>query len=802
MSLSLKKTLLLTLLGVAPFTGAYAQNSFIAKSIKVEGLERISKETVLNDLGIHTGEKVDAAETNEAIKSLYSSGFFKNVQLYQDGNSLIVKVSERPAISAVDFDGNDKIKNDDMKKVLREAGLDVGNIANPEILFQVKQSLLMQYALMGYYSTTVDIQEVKEARNRVAIKINIAEGKTATVRRINVIGNKAFSQSELLDNITFKTPSIWNLWGLFTSKADYSPTNMQSSTEDLNNYYMNNGYLDFKVTSHQASLSPNKENAFIAFDVSEGEVYKVSKVSLEGKFVIAKADLEKLISFKAGDTFSRQKVLDSAKAITQALGDKGYAFANVNPVPNVDKDNKTVALTFYIDPGKKVYINQINFLGNNVTNDYVYRRQMQYFESGVYNQSMIDQSKIKLQRMPFVQDVTVKKVPVPGSDDLVNMDYDIKERSANTVSASIGYSQLYNFMIGGNLSLPNIQGTGNQFSIGANLSSVYQSLNMSYTDPYFTQSGISQTISTYLSRTDYDDTSIASYRLNQYGANLGYSIPTSAFDSISVGGGVDHTQVLQPSGGTSSILEWFVNQNGGQTSFNTFTVNLGWNHNSTNRAFFPTEGTTLGLNGTVSVPGISDLQWYKVTGSAGFFHPIVGDVTLSVKGGIGYGNGYGSTEYLPFFQNFYGGGWGSVRGFSQGGMGPSDTYTPNGTPPQPEQGNAIGGNLNVYTNMDILFPIPGLKDSRNMRLGVFFDAGNVYNTYNIPTYNSGTNSGVIWPGTTGDKSPTFSNLRYSVGVEFQWLSPLGAMAFSLAKPLNAKPGDSTQVFQFTLGQTF
>ncbi|WP_395946631.1 outer membrane protein assembly factor BamA [Caedibacter taeniospiralis] len=793
MSLSLKKTLLLTLLGVTPFVVTYAQGEFIASKIKVEGLERISEETVLNDLGIHTDQKVSAAETNEVIRSLYSSGFFKSIQLYQEGNTLIVKVAERPAISAVDFTGNDKIKNDDMKKVLREAGLDVGNIANPEILFQVKQSLLMQYALMGYYSTTVDVEEVTEARNRVAIKINIAEGKTATVRRIDVLGNKAFSQSELIDNITFKTPSIWNLWGLFSSKVDYSPTNMQSSVEDLSNYYMNNGYLDFKVTSQQSSLSPNKENAFIAFDINEGEIYKVSAVSLEGKFVVPKADLEKLITFRAGDVFSRQKVLDSAKAITQALGDKGYAFANVNPLPKLDKDNKTVAFTFYIDPGKKVYINQINFLGNNVTNDYVYRRQMQYFETGVYNQSMIDQSKIKLQRMPFVEDVTVRKVPVSGSDDLVNMDYDIKERSANSISASIGYSQLYNFMIGGNLALPNILGTGNQFSIGASLSSVYQSLNMSYTDPYFTQSGISQTISTYLSRTDYDNTSVASYRLNQYGANLGYSIPTSAFDSISIGGGVDHTQVLQPSGGRSSILQWFVQQNDGQTSFNTFTANLGWNHNSTNRAYFPTEGTVLGINGTVSVPGVSDLQWYKATGSAGFFHPIIGDVTLSVKGGVGYGNGYGKTEYLPFFQNFYGGGWGSVRGFAQGGMGPSDTYTPNGEAAQ--QGNSIGGNLNVYSNIDVLFPIPGLKDSRNMRLGVFFDSGNVYNTYDL----SGAG---IWPGTAGNKSPTFSNLRYSVGVEFQWLSPLGAMAFSLAKALNTKPGDSTQVFQFTLGQTF
>ena len=794
LNFSLRKALLLSMMGISP--ALYAQNiDFIAKDIHIKGAERISQKTILNDLGISLGQNIDAKESNQAIQSLYSTGYFKSVQLYQDGNQLIVTVKEQPAISAVDFDGNDKIKNEDMKKVLREAGLDVGNILNPEVLFQVKQSLLIQYALMGYYSTKVDIKEISEARNRVAIKIHIAEGKTAVIRCVNVIGNDAYSQSELLDNIAFKTPSIWNLWGLFGSSTEYSPANMQSSSEGLTNFYMDRGYLDFRVTSDQASLTPDKENAMIAFDVYEGKVYKISSVKLEGKFVIAKAKLAKLVQLKKGDVFSRQKVLDTAKAITQALGNEGYAFANVNPIPKVDKDNRAVGLTFYIDPGKKAYVNQINFLGNNVTNDYVYRRQMQYYESGVYNQSMIDQSKIKLQRMPFVEEVKVKKAPVPGSSDLVNMDYNIKERSANSVSANIGYSQLYNFMIGGSLNMPNILGTGNQFSIGANLSSVYQSLNMSYTDPYFTQSGVSQTISTYLSRTDYDGTDVANYRLNQYGANLGYSIPTSAFDSVSVGAGIDHTQVLQATDGTSSIVDWFVKQNDGQTSFNTFTVNLGWNHNSTNRAFFPTEGTTFGINGTASVPG-SDLQWYKLTSSAGFFHPIIGDVTLSVKGGVGYGDGYGKTDYLPFSQNFYGGGWGSVRGFSQGGMGPTDIYTPNDTG-VPEQGSAIGGNLNIYTNVDILFPIPGMKGSRNMRLGVFFDAGNVYSTYDIKD-----GSSALWPEPASPSSPSFSNLRYSVGVEFQWLSPLGPMAFSLAKPLNTKPGDSTQVFQFTLGQTF
>ncbi|WP_235826822.1 outer membrane protein assembly factor BamA [Facilibium subflavum] len=792
MSLSLRKIVLLTLFGFMPVTGLYAADKFVVSNIDIQGLDRISKATVYDDLGIQKGQEVNAQVTNQAIKSLYKTGFFKNIQLYQDNNKLIVKLEERPGISSVDFDGNDKIKNEDMRKVLRQAGLDVGNIVNPEVLFQVKQSLLMQYAMLGYYSTKVDIQQIKQSRNRVAIKIHIAEGRQAVIRRVNVLGNHHYSAKDLLDNITLKTPSIWNFWGVFSSNTTYSPQNMQSSVEGLSNYYMNNGYLDFRVINQQASLTPNKENAYIAFDITEGDVYKVTKVNLQGKFVIPKDELQKLVQIHAGEVFSRQKVLDSAKAMTNALGDKGYAFAKVNPLPKVNKDNKTVAITFYIDPGKKVYINHINFLGNNVTNDYVYRRQMQYYESGVYNQSMIDQSKIKLQRMPFVEDVKVTKQPVQGTDDMVNMDYAIKERSANKVSMQLGYSQLYNFMIGGSFDLPNILGTGNMFSIGANLSSVYQSLNMSYTNPFFTQSGVSQTMGMYLSRTDYDNTDIANYRLNQYGATLGYSIPTSAFDSVSIGGGIDHTQVLQPTGGTSSILSWFSENNGNQSNFNTLTFNLGWNHNSTNRAFFPTHGTTFGLNGTAAVPG-SDLQWYKVTTSAGYFHPLYGDITLSLQGGAGYGDGYGKTDELPFFQNFYGGGWGSVRGFAQGGMGPVDTYTPNGG--TAEQGSAVGGNLNVYANIDILFPIPGVKDSRNMRLGVFFDAGNVYNTYSYP-------QGTLWYEPSSPSSPTFSNLRYSVGVEFRWLSPLGAMAFSLAKPLNVKPGDSTQIFQFTLGRTF
>ncbi|MFZ9034990.1 MAG: outer membrane protein assembly factor BamA [Francisellaceae bacterium] len=793
----LKKIGYLMLLALSPGLSLAATDdqSFTVSHIKLEGLSRVDQSTIYQDMSIHEGQSIDAADTNAAISALYQSGYFSDVKLYRDGDDLIVKFKERPAISDVTFDGNTKIKNEDLMKVLNQIGVDVGNILNPEILHQLKQSLLYQYALMGYYSTTVDIIETPQPRNRVALKIKIAEGKTAVIRGINILGNRTFSESDLIDEITFTTPSIWNLWGLFSSKDEYSPTNMSDSVKDLDDYYLNRGFLDFRLTSKQASMTPDKENAYVAFDISEGQRYRISDVKLEGQFVVPKSQLQALIHFQKGDLFSRQSVMDTARAMTEKLGDNGYAFAMVNPVPSIDKNNHTVSITFYVDPGKKVYINQINFLGNNVTNDYVYRRQMQYYETGVYNQAMIDQSKIKLQRLPYVQDVDVKKVPVPGTDDMIDMDYHIKERSANSVSGSIGYSQLYKFMVGGNFNMPNLLGTGNIFSIGAQVSQPYQSINASYTDPFFTQSGISQTVSAYVSRTDYDSTDIANYRLNQFGANLGYSIPTGAFDSFSVGFGLDNTQLLEPTDGDSSIVDWFLAQNNNKNTYITGTINMGWNYNSTNRAYFPTEGVTFGLNGTAAVPG-SDLQWYKATTSASYYHPLIGSAVLAVKAGFGYGDGYGKTEELPFFQNFYGGGWGSVRGFTEGSMGPADTYTDSNK--VTSQGNSVGGNMNIYGNVDVLFPVPGVKDSSSMRLGVFFDVGNVYLTYDPKN----SNGSVLYPTPASPTSPTFSNLGYSVGVEFRWISPLGPLAFSLAKPLNVKTGQSTNIFQFTLGQNF
>jgi outer membrane protein insertion porin family len=802
-----KKILGLAILGLIPDAILYAGSSeFIVKEIDVEGLQRISIGSVYNNLPIQIGQSITPSDTSEAISDLYNSGNFSNIKIYRKNDDLIVQVKERPAISSVDFSGNDDIKSEDLRKALVSSGLEVGNIFNPDILQMVKQSLEQQYFSLGKYAAKIDIKVTKLARNRVAIRLNISEGKTAKIDRINFIKNKNFSQGVLKDEIILTIPSMWNLWGLITSDDQYSIQRMQASLEKLRSYYMNRGYLNFRVDSSQVALNPDKDKTFITMNLSEGKIFHVKAVALEGKFILPEAVLREMIDIQPGDVFSRQKILDSADKIKYELGNKGYAFANVNPVPDVDQKDLLVGLTFYVTPGKKVYVRQVNFLGNNVTNDVVYRQNMLYSEGGLYNQYMIEQSKIRLQRLPYVENIDMKKIPVAGTDDLIDLNYEVKERSANTVSASLGYSQLYKFMIGGNLAMPNVLGTGNQFNIGAQLSIPYKSLNLSYTMPFFTDSGISQTVGAYLTNVNTQSTTLTSYATNSYGLTLGYIIPISLNNSISVGVGYDHTMLMQ-NGSNSLTVRDFVDKNGSE--YNAYTANIGFIHNTTNRAFFPTEGNYFNVNANAAIPG-STLTWYKLGISNNYYFPISKSFTLSVNGGAQYGNGYGGLDQLPFFDNFIGGGWGSVRGYNQGGLGPRDTLTSNtavtstaqctetdvpagsGDAPGCSEGNSLGGNLNLFANFDLLFPVPGVDDSSNMRLGVFFDAGNVYSTYDVTT---------AW-NISQPTAPTLGNLVYSVGLEFLWLSPLGPLAFSLAKPINTQPGSQTQIFQFNLGQTF
>ena len=771
------------------------EDSFILGNVSINGLEGLQDDVVKSRIGFKKGSYITAEDTNQIIDNLYGTGFFNSVDLSRKGSNLFINVKERPIIAGFNFSGNKKLKKEDLEKVFTDAGIYVGNVFNPNTIFLLKQSLLNQYSQMGLYAAKIEENIRKLPNNRIDISLTIKEGEPATIDAINFVGNKKFDDGDLKTSIAFEVPSLWNLWGLLAPFDSYSPDGMEKSVQGVTSYYLNKGYLDFKVTSKQASMTKDREHSFITFDMVEGKVYKVGKISLDGKFILPKSELKALIQLKQGEVFSKKKLVDSTEAIKTLLGSKGYAFTTVNPIPNVDKDKRIVSFKFVVDAGKKVYVNRVNFLGNNVTNDYVFRRQLQYYEQAAYNKQAIDNSQRRLDQLPYVSAADMQLVPVKGSDDLVDVNYNIKEKNANSISGSLGYSDIYHFMIGAKLNMPNVFGTGNTFSLETQLSIPSQQLNLKYIDPYFTTSGISETISANSNRTNYAKTdAVTAYQLNTFGASLMYGVPISTFSNASWGLTYANNQIKQSSGYDSSIVDWFEEQQDGRNSFNEPAVTAGWNFDDSNKYIFPTDGGSFSLSGSANIPGISNIYSYKVN-LAGKYNIAIPNTDLSsfsIRGGIHYGGGYGNTKELPFYENFFGGGWGSVRGYLQGSFGPRDIYS---TPDTAFPGNSIGGNLDIYNNYDLLFPVPFMKDSSNMRIGTFFDLGNTYLTYSVPEQ-------ILADTPPHDTTPSFGNLKYSVGVEYRWASPLGLLSISYAQPFNVQTGDVTQSFQFALGQNF
>ncbi|MEY8703129.1 outer membrane protein assembly factor BamA, partial [Francisella philomiragia] len=572
-----KKFVLASLLmGIA--LNSWADNdSFILDNVSIKGLEGLQSDVVKSRIGYKKGSYITPEDTNQIINNLYGTGFFNSVDLYRKGSNLFINVKERPIIAGFNFTGNKKLKKEDLEKVFTDAGIYVGNVYNPNTMFLLKQSLLNQYSMMGLYGAEVNENIRKLPNNRIDINVTFKEGKPATIDSINFVGNKNFDDSDLGSSMAFEVPSIWNLWGFLSSFDSYSPEGMNQSVQGVTNYYLDRGYLDFKVTSRQASMSKDREHSYITLDVAEGEVYKVGTVTLTGKFILPKSELESLIKIKQGEVFSKSKLVDTVEGIKTLLGSKGYAFATVNPIPTIDKKKRIVSFKFVVDAGKKVYVNRVNFFGNNVTNDYVFRRQLQYYEQGQYNKEAIDKSQRRLDQLPYVAAADMELVPVEGSDDLVDVNYNIKERNANSISGSLGFSDLYGFMIGGRLNMPNVFGTGNTFNVNAQLSLPYQQLDISYINPYFTTSGISQSISAYINRQNTARTNaIAAYRLDTIGARLMYGVPISTFSNVSAGITFANNTINQSQGFESSIVQWFIQQQGGRNNFNEPALTAGW----------------------------------------------------------------------------------------------------------------------------------------------------------------------------------------------------------------------------------
>lgn len=770
---------------------AFGLEPFVIEDIRVEGLQRISAGTVFNYLPVKVGDQFDQRQSAESIKALFKTGFFKDVRLEQDGNTLVVIVEERPSISSVKIEGNKDISTDDLKKALKGVGLSEGKVFDRAILDKVEQELRRQYYSRGKYGLKITSEVTDLPRNRVSVDIKISEGRVAKIKQINIVGNNAFSDDDLLGEFELSTG---NLLSFYTKDDQYSKQKLSADLERLRSYYLDRGYINFQIESTQVAITPDKKEIYITINLKEGEVYTVSDVKVTGKLIVPPAEITPLVQIGPTDTFSRKLATESSKAISDRLGDEGYIFANVNMVPDIDEARKTVAMTFFVDPGKQVYVRRIGFRGNTKTRDEVLRREMRQMEAAWASSSKIERSKTRLERLGYFQEVNVETPAVPGTADQIDVNYSVVEKPSGNIMAGVGYSQLQGIIVNANITQDNVFGTGKRVSFNfnnSNLNTIYQ---FGYFNPYTTLDGVSSGIDLAYRKTNAYYTNLANYSTDTgtAGANLG--IPLGEFDSLRFNLDFNHTRLKSSDNSSAEVLN-FIDQYG--NTFNYLPVSVGWVHDTLNRAIFPTHGGAqrVSILGTIPLPGDETLEFYKASYKIQHYFPIAKDLTLLMQGEVAYGDGFGDTNQLPFFENFFAGGPQSVRGFYPSSLGPRTTPNPQGFGAD----RSLGGASKIVGSVELLFPVPFLHESKNIRLGAFVDVGNVYcGAFKVA--GPGPASNPYATDCYAQEKGDF--LRYSPGLSARWLSPFGSLAFSIAEPINTVRGDRTQSFQFSFGSGF
>lgn len=756
----MRRLLFVCLLGLS--TAAFAIRPFVIKDIRVEGVQRTDAGTVFSYLPVKVGDNMNDEKAAEAIRALYATGFYSDVKLEAEGDVLVVFVQERPAIAQINIEGSKEFTKDNLKDGLKQVGLSEAKIFDRSLLDRAEKEIKRQYTSRGFYSAKVTATVTPLERNRVSLSFNIDEGEVAKIIDINIIGATAFSEKELLKEFELSTGG-WFSW--FTKDDQYSKQKLSGDLEKLRSYYLNRGYLEFNIESTQVSITSDKEKIYITVAITEGPVYKVADVKFSGDLKLPEEDLRKLVLFKSGDVFSRQRVVDSVKLITDRLGNDGYSFANVNPVPDLDKEKRTAAFTLFVDPGRRVYIRRINIAGNQRTRDEVIRREMRQLESGWYAGDKINRSKERLERTGFFEEVNVETPPVPGTPDQVDLNVTVKERNTGQLQFGVGYSNADRFTISTSVSQSNIFGSGNQLQFSVNSGSVNKTYALSYLNPYWTVDGISRGFDIY--RRDLDSSSlvVGSYQSKSEGLGIRFGVPVTEYDNVNFGLGFERTKLALDEFSPQRYQD-FVNAFGATTD--TLRGTMGFARDTRDSVYFPTRGRLQELAVEVGLPG-GDLKYFRSTYRHQWLRPIWGPVVLALNGEIGYANGYGGKP-LPFFKNFYAGGVDSIRGFETSSLGPKDT-----------NGDVLGGNRRIVANAELLFPMPGVKVDKSVRLSAFFDMGNVFGR---------------------DEKVDFGELRSSVGAAVSWYSPVGPLKFSLSRPIKKKDGDKIERFQFLLGRVF
>ena len=740
-----------------------AQQAFLIEDIRVEGLQRISAGTVFNYLPVGVGSTLEPAEFPEVIRALFQTGFFTDVSLSRDGQILVVRVVERPAIAEIDISGNRDISGDDLRRGLREIGLAEGQVFDRALLERVEQELLRQYFNRARYAVRIDTRTRNLPRNRVAIDIEISEGVAARIRQINIVGNQAFSDRELLQAFNLRTPG----WFTFFTKADqYSREKLTGDLEALNSFYLDRGYLQFNVDSAQVSISPDKRDVYITINVTEGEQYRVGSIELTGDLRVPEAELRELLTVAPGQVFSRTALSETTEALAARLGQDGYAFANINPVPDIDEAAQQVAVTFFIDPGQQVYVRRINFSGNIKTQDEVLRREMRQTEGRSISTADVERSRERLQRLEFLAGVAIESEPVPGTADQVDLNVTVEERPSGSVTFGVGFGQTEGLLLNFGVQQSNFMGTGNEFNVAFNNSSADTRYAISYNNPFYTADGVSRGFRLNYEETDAVELNRADYAIDRLDGQVFYGFPLNETDTLRVGIGAEDIR-LKTTANTPEEIIGFLDQEG--RDFTNVTVTASLARDNRNRLIFPDQGSLNRISLDATLPG-SDIEFYRLNLRHQSFYPLTDNLTGAIRGTLGYGDGYGNTGALPFWERFFAGGLRTVRGFRTNTLGPRFVNN-----------DPAGGDVLVAGGVDVLAPIPFLEDSSGFRVGAFFDVGNVY-------------------AAASDFS--VDELRYSVGVSFQWLSPLGPLVFSLAEPLNDQASDNTQGFQFSFGVPF
>lgn len=747
---------------------ALAFEDFTVRDIKVTGLQRIKTGTVLNYLPVQVGEEVGPSSTPGIIRALYDTGFFQSVVLERQGNTLIVNVVERATIGSINIIGNKEIPSDKMKEILKELGLVKGHVFQRASLERLEKELKQAYNARGKYNARIESNVTSLTENRVSINVTVSEGRVSRIKKIKIIGNHDYPEEELLSQLALTSSDLFTY---FTKKDQYSKAAMDASLESLKSFYLDRGYLKFKVVSSQVLLSPDKKDVYINIHIEEGPQYRFSGYDIVGKTILPKEKIRSLILVDKGDVFSRKKVTESISAIGTALGDVGFGFPAINAEPRINEQNKTVFIAFIIDPGRHVYVRRINFHGNTKTGDYVLRNIIRQDEGALLSLHNIKESERQLRLLSYLKNINIKTTPVPDANNQVDLDVSVEEAPSAEASASLGYGST-GFQFNTSFTQYNFMGTGRTVGLAFNATRWGQDYSFNYYNPFYTKTGIGRGISLYYQTVTPRNLDIAPYASDRFGGEVNYNVLLSERSSLQLGYGYQGLNIK--SVGVVQQVQNFVNIYG--RNFSELKLNAGWNRNSYDQMPYPNKGINQQATGALALPANSDsLSYYKASYQARMYYPLARGFIVSILGHIGYGNMF-NNDGLPFFENYYAGGIaqpGQVRGYESYSLGPQDQY-----------GNSLGANLLVNGSLALILPYPLSRD--NIRTSLFTDAGNVF-VVGTPPELTGTPAGP---------------LRFSSGISVEWRSPFGPLAFSVAKPLNKQPLDEEQVFQFTLSSSF